>query len=944
MKNKRVISCFLIITLLLSLILTSCGNTNKGNIDDGSTNNPGETDSTLPGGTENGDHTHQIVEYSRVDATYTEEGSITYRCTTCDYEITETIPMLTHSYSEVLSYDDNTHWYPCLDAGCEDVRSNEEAHAYVLVENSYNEATGYANYSCKCGHTVSRKQTTVATLPTLGNNVIYIGQSLSSVSLIGGEANVAGSFAWVNGSTVITQSGEYEVVFTPDNADEYAAVMVLVYVDATQLTVTITTGANGSADPSGTVNVDYGSSLSVTFKADLGYAVASISLDGTATDATSSYTLSDIKGSHTLHAEFEESELTLSIDCVEGTAGCYSVSGSTITFTSISADSIYSISGELIGNIVIDVGNDYKFELEMQGFTVWCEDNSPITILSGGKVTLTAKKDYSNFIYDLREAVSEDDETQYAGAIHAECDLDIGGKGSLTVESKNNNGIHTKDDLEIKNLTLTVSCVDNALKGNDSVTVKGGTLKLIATQGDGIKTSNTDISDKGNQRGTVEILGGAIDIYAACDGIDAAYDVVINESEATVTLNIYTDQYSEYSEEVSVTSGDNYYIRFTSKSYNYSVKWYNSETDYKWVNAEYFTSVSGGRSTYYYYSIPIESGYSSFMFYMYSSSQSQGQDSDYTVCSDLLSWNTAYDTFALSQSGSSLRYSWTNYTTSSSGGMGGMGGMQDGNSNKSEYSTKGLKAGNAITISAGTVNIKAYDDAIHANADSTLENGAAPTGNVTVSGGTLTIYSADDGIHADGTLTVSGGSINITKSYEGLEGAYIHVTNGSVSIVSSDDGMNSPATSGTGIRISGGTVYIYANGDGIDSNSRTSYSGIVFEGGNVLVISTSSGNSAIDTEAGYSYTGGSVLALMPSGGMSSEATKCNNTSAMAKKTISLSSGSYLTVSVGSSTVVTVKMPCSISSALAIYLGSSSASMTSSSSSSAVLDENGVAWN
>ena len=923
------------IAMLLSLVLTSCSSGNSGNNDESG----GNSDS----GSETEAHTHKIVEYSRVDATYTEEGSITYRCATCDYEITETIPMLTHSYSEVLSYDDNTHWYPCLDDGCEDVRSNEEAHAYVLVENSYDEATGYADYTCKCGHTVSRKQTSVVTLPTLGNDVIYIGQTLSSVSLIGGEANVNGNFAWVNGSTVITQSGNYEVVFTPDDANEYAALMTVVHIDATQLTVTVTTGANGSADPSGTVNVDYGSSLSVTFKADLGYAVASISLDGNAADATSSYTLSDIKESHTLHAEFEESELTLSIDCVEGTAGCYSIAGSTITFTSISADSIYSISGELIGNIVIDVGDDYKFELEMQGFTVWCEDNSPITILSGDKVTLTAKKDYSNFIYDLREAVSEDDETQYAGAIHAECDLDIGGKGSLTVESKNNNGIHTKDDLEIKNLTLTVSCVDNALKGNDSVTVKSGTLKLIATQGDGIKTSNTDISDKGNQRGTVEILGGAIDIYAACDGIDAAYDVVINESEATVALNIYTDQYSEYSEEVSVTSGDNYYIRFTSKSYNYSVKWYNSETDYKWVNAEYFTSVSGGRSTYYYYSIPIESGYNSFMFYMYSSSQSQGQDSDYTVCSDLLSWNTAYDTFALSQSGNSLRYSWTNYTTSSSGGMGGMGGMQDGNSNKSEYSTKGLKAGNAITISAGNVNIKAYDDAIHANADTTLENGATPTGNVTVSGGTVTLYTSDDGIHADGMLTISGGSVNVTKSYEGLEGNYIHVTGGSVSVISSDDGMNSPATSGTGIRIGGGTVYIYANGDGIDSNSRSSYSGIVFEGGNTIVISTSSGNSAIDTEAGYAYTGGSVLALMPNGGMTSESTHCSNFSSVAKKsTISLSSGSYLTVTVSSKTVVTVKMPCSLS-AMAIYLGSSSASVSSSSSSSATLDGNGVCW-
>lgn len=639
--------------------------------------------------------------------------------------------------------------------------------------------------------------------------------------------------------------------------------------------------------------------------------------------------------------------LSFSVICVEGSAGCYSFVGNTLTFSTLSANSVYAISGELDGNIVIDVGDDYKFELEMCGFTVRCAETEPISIISGDKVTLTAKKEYENFVYDLREAVADDDETQHSSAVYSTVDLVIGGKGALTVESENNNGIHTKDDLEVKNLTLSVRCVDNALKGNDSVTVISGNITLIATAGDGIKTSNTDISSKGNQRGTVTISGGTVNIYAACDGIDAAYDVVIDESESTVVLNIFTDKYSEYSEEVTVVSENTRYIRFTSKNYNYSVKYYNSASgEYKWVNAEYYTSVSGGRSTYYYYTVPIESGYDKFVFYMYSSSQAQGQDSNYTVCSELLTWNDSCDTFALSQSGSSLKYSWTNFTTSSGmGGMGSMGGMQEGNSDKGDYSTKGIKAGNAVTVSAGTVNIKAYDDAIHANSDSTLENGETPTGDVTISGGMLTVYSNDDGIHADGTLTVSGGNISVTNSYEGLEGTYIRITDGSVSVISSDDGMNATVETGTGITISGGTVYVYAKGDGLDSNSRSSYSGIVFSGGNTVVICNSSGNSAIDTEAGYKYTGGSVVAVTPSGGMSGESKMCSNFSSIAtSKTLNLSSGSYLTVSSGGKTAVSVKMPCSMSSAMAIYLGSNSASITSSSSTSSVTDSNGVCWN
>ena len=72
--------------------------------------------------------------------------------------------------------------------------------------------------------------------------------------------------------------------------------------------------------------------------------------------------------------------------------------------------------------------------------------------------------------------------------MYSECDLALQGKGTLKIRSVNNNGVHSKDDLEVKNLALQVECKDNALKGNDGVTVESGTLTLIATLGDGIKT------------------------------------------------------------------------------------------------------------------------------------------------------------------------------------------------------------------------------------------------------------------------------------------------------------------------------------------------------------------------------------------------------------------------------------------------------------------------
>lgn len=662
----------------------------------------------------------------------------------------------------------------------------------------------------------------------------------------------------------------------------------------------------------------------------------------------------DLESSEIYDGMFDGDEVDVTVSFVSGSDGCYTLEGNVLTFTALSADSVYSVSGKLGGCIVIDVGEDYKLDLELCGLSIVSTDANPITVKSGDKVSVTAKKDTENYIYDKRPAVDENDTEAHSGAIHAECDLEICGKGKLTVVSDNNNGIHTKDDLEVKNLTLFVSCADNALKGNDSVTLESGTTTLIAKVGDGIKTSNSDVSSKGNQRGDISVLGGDHTVYAACDGLDASHDVLIEGDDTS--LKVYTDKYSNYSEEVTATDSDNCFIRFSSKNYSYSVKYYNSDEDFVWVNAEYHSSVSGGRSNYYYYSYPRMSNYSKLQIFIYDSTMEQGQDQNYLASTDLLTFNEGYDTLAISSRGSSLSYSWTNYTTQPNdffgggpggmgGGHGGMGGgpggMGGGNTEKSDHSTKGIKAANEITVNGGTVTVKSYDDAIHANADTALENGSTPTGNVTINGGTLSVYSNDDGLHADGTLIVNGGSVNVSHSYEGLEGSFVKILGGSVSVVSSDDGINATATTGTATEISGGGVYVFAGGDGIDSNSRTSYSGIVFSGGYTVVISTSGGNSAIDSEQGYKYTAGYVLAVMPSGGMTQEATHCQNFSSVATSA-SISSGEYVTVTVGSDTVLTVRLPRSISGR-AIFLGSSSAKVTTSSSSNKNFDSNGVLW-
>lgn len=82
--------------------------------------------------------------------------------------------------------------------------------------------------------------------------------------------------------------------------------------------------------------------------------------------------------------------------------------------------------------------------------------------------------------------------------------------------------------------------------------------------------------------------------------------------------------------------------------------------------------------------------------------------------------------------------------------------------------------------------------------------------------------------------------------------------NGSIiAIESVDDGLNAGGDDGGTITINDGTLYINADGDGIDSNKNT-----VINGGTIFTIGSDTGGDAgIDTDEGYAINGGTIVAL-----------------------------------------------------------------------------------
>lgn len=180
-------------------------------------------------------------------------------------------------------------------------------------------------------------------------------------------------------------------------------------------------------------------------------------------------------------------------------------------------------------------------------------------------------------------------------------------------------------------------------------------------------------------------------------------------------------------------------------------------------------------------------------------------------------------------------------------------------------STKGLKV-SEIEVDEGyaegdyklyiahgaKVTISSTDDCIYAN-----------YGNVVVEESNLFLYTFDDGVHADYNVDVKNSRVEISRSYEGLEGAVVTVDGDDTNIViyAEDDGINaaSDLSNTNNIYIKAGYLRVYASGDGLDANTA-----LYLQGGKVIVEGPGRDNGSLDAEQIY-FEGGIVFACSTNG-------------------------------------------------------------------------------
>ncbi len=538
---------------------------------------------------------------------------------------------------------------------------------------------------------------------------------------------------------------------------------------------------------------------------------------------TSTNTGENVTGT-TTDVEIEEDNVTMKFSIVDAT-------NNEVTDTNgvynIIAGGVYTVSGKLTnGQIYVDTTEEV--ELVLSNVSIANSSVSPIFVNNCADISIKAKKDTTNYIYDTRttDFSTTTDETIGTAAIYvSNGDLKLCGKGTLSVTSTANSGIHGKDNVKVKNLTMIVKAQNNGIKGNDKVTIEENPTLGIVAGNNGIITSNSEIGNNGSQHGYIYINGGSITINSYGDGIDAAYSVVIGTSTDAdgVTyipaLDIYTNIYSSYSQ---------------STTTNNLISYNRGGPGGGWGNNGFDNGgMSGGTSA---------------------------EKAD--VSAKAIKANESIEVTA----GTIFSYTY-----------------DDGlHTNNDEQLESNVTPNAAINISGGTLKMKASDDAIHADGTLTISGGEiyiaeAHEGvegkKINITGGKITVFANDDAINASNSINISGGYIDVNMPSNGdVDGidsnGSITISGGTTIVRGPNSEMACPLDADGSISITGGTVIAcgYCSTRTILKGSNmtltTSTSGLTTGDHTVTIGSETISYSNIYTYSGNTYVYGSGTATV----------------------------------------------------------------------------------
>ena len=446
------------------------------------------------------------------------------------------------------------------------------------------------------------------------------------------------------------------------------------------------------------------------------------------------------------------SEVTIDLSNPTATDGV-TVSDGVITITKAGN---YKLTGTYEGQIKVEATSGDMVRLILNNATITNSTGAAINVVKADEVVIYTASGTTNTVSD-GSSYSDTASGSPDAAIYSKSDLTLAGEGTLKVEGKYEEGIHTTDGLVIASGTLEVTAANTGIKGKDYVDILDGTITVTASQ-DGIKATN----DTDGNRGWVRLSGGTVNISAGDDGFKAERVLEISGG----TLNITQSNEGIEAQYINILDGT---VNVTSSDDG--------------INASYSTTSTSN-----------ESASTSTTQTAQTTQGTQGNQNSAPQAPS----GSAGQAPAGGQAPSGTMGSGTTGQPPAGGGMGG-GGMGGG--------------GGTFEVVDATINITGGTVTVNANGDGIDSNGTA-----TLSGGTLIVNGPFTGgntsLDTNGDLLLNGATVTAANSGDMFEAPSTNSTSGYVKISNVSN-----LSAGTTVQVADSSGNVVANYKVTNSNT-----------------------------------------------------------------------------------------------------------------------------
>lgn len=471
------------------------------------------------------------------------------------------------------------------------------------------------------------------------------------------------------------------------------------------------------------------------------------------------------------------SEVTIDLSNPTATDGV-TVSDGVITITKAGN---YKLTGTYEGQIKVEAADSDMVRLILNNATITNSTGAAINVVEADEVVIYTASGTTNTVSD-GSSYSDTASGSPDAAIYSKSDLTLAGEGTLKVEGKYEEGIHTTDGLVIASGTLEVNAANTGIKGKDYVDILDGTITVTASQ-DGIKATN----DTDGNRGWVRLSGGTVNISAGDDGFKAERVLEVSGG----TLNITQSNEGIEAQYINILDGT---VNVTSSDDG--------------INASYSTTTTTDSTS-------TESASTSTTQTTQGNQAAQGNQSAPQAPSGSAGQAPA---------GGGQAPSGNMGQPPAGGGMGGGGGTFE-------------VVDATINITGGTVTVNANGDGIDSNGTATLSGGTLvvngpftggnasldTNGDLLLNGATVTAGNSGDMFEAPSTNSTSG-YVKISNVSNLSAGTTVQVTDSSGNVVANYKVTNSNTALilVSSSKITKGQSYtVYTTTDSVDASSTT---------------------------------------------------------------------------------------------------------------------------